>query len=380
MEFVTKIERELEADVVVVGGGTSGVFAAISAAKTGAKTILVEKNSVLGGTMTVANVNFPGLFFAWGKQIISGPCWESIERTIALGGAQMPEISFKPVKHWHEQIRLNRFVYINVLFEMCKEAGVEIICNSMISDIIRDNNYLKLIVTDKNGLCLIKTKTAVDATGDATLTQLAGYPVEKSPKQQPATLQNHISGYDLDEGIEEEIREKFDTANLPEYITANRVIDFLRINKIDMHIPCVDADTSQGKTRLEQRAFSQTLSLYKFLRRTSFLADSQIQSNRTDHRHIIRRPALLHIAQLHGIQRRLYLGINGLRAADAGSIDLLITQCAQRHSAVFQNICLLFQLREGIDTAVGHQSAVCHLKGYAEMLRAEGILHPQKQV
>ncbi len=276
MEFVTKIERELEADVVVVGGGTSGVFAAISAAKTGAKTILVEKNSVLGGTMTVANVNFPGLFFAWGKQIISGPCWESIERTIALGGAQMPEISFKPVKHWHEQIRLNRFVYINVLFEMCKEAGVEIICNSMISDIIRDDNYLKLIVTDKNGLCLIKTKTAVDATGDATLTQLAGYPVEKSPKQQPATLQNHISGYDLDEGIEEEIREKFDTANLPEYITANRVIDFLRINKIDMHIPCVDADTSQGKTRLEQRAFSQTLSLYKFLRSIHGLENLEI--------------------------------------------------------------------------------------------------------
>ncbi len=58
MEF----KKQYHADVVVAGGGTAGVFAAISAARTGAKTILIEKNSVLGGTVTVAGVNFPGLF------------------------------------------------------------------------------------------------------------------------------------------------------------------------------------------------------------------------------------------------------------------------------------------------------------------------------
>ena len=276
MEFLSEIKREFEADVVVAGGGTSGVFAAISAAKTGAKTILVEKNSILGGTMTVANVNFPGLFFAWGKQVINGPCWESIERTIKIGGAKMPQISFKPIRHWHEQIRLNRFCYINVLFEMCEEAGVEIICNSMISDVIKNDNHLKIIITDKNGLCSITTKTAIDATGDANLTQIAGFSVEKTKKQQPATLQNHICGYDLNEVIEREIRERFPTASFPEYITANRIIDFLRINKIDMHIPCVDADTSQGKTRLEKTAFSQTLMLYKFLRNIHGLENLEI--------------------------------------------------------------------------------------------------------
>ena len=64
---------KLRTDVVVVGGGTAGCFAAIAAAKAGAKTILVEKNGILGGTITSAAVNFPGLFFAWGKQIIAGP-------------------------------------------------------------------------------------------------------------------------------------------------------------------------------------------------------------------------------------------------------------------------------------------------------------------
>jgi len=61
-----------EADVVVVGGGTAGTVAAIQAARAGAKAVLIERGSQLGGTTTVGGVTFPGLFHAWGTQIISG--------------------------------------------------------------------------------------------------------------------------------------------------------------------------------------------------------------------------------------------------------------------------------------------------------------------
>ena len=84
MQFIVDPRSVSESDVVVVGGGTAGVFAAISAAMNGAKTILVEKNSALGGTMTTGGVNFPGLFYAWGRQIIDGPCWDAVKRTVAL--------------------------------------------------------------------------------------------------------------------------------------------------------------------------------------------------------------------------------------------------------------------------------------------------------
>ena len=57
-------------DVVIVGGGTSGAIAAIQAGRAGARVLLVEMEGQLGGVTTVGGVSFPGLFHAWGRQII----------------------------------------------------------------------------------------------------------------------------------------------------------------------------------------------------------------------------------------------------------------------------------------------------------------------
>ena len=56
----------LDVDVLVVGGGSAGHVAAIQAGRLGAKTVLLERNSQLGGTTTTGGVNFPGLFHALG--------------------------------------------------------------------------------------------------------------------------------------------------------------------------------------------------------------------------------------------------------------------------------------------------------------------------
>ena len=266
MDYTYNIKEKIKADVAVVGGGTAGVFAAISAARCGAKTVLVEKNSILGGTMTVANVNFPGLFFAWGKQIINGPCWESILKTVELGGAELPVISYKPAVHWHEQIKLNTFIYTSVLFDMCREAGVEVICSAMISDCIEEKDGLTLIVTGKNGLFAVESKTAIDATGDANLSVIAGFKVQKSEVQQPATLQNRISGYTFENVCTDEVYENIGGAGLPVHITADALVGYLKNNKIDVHTQCVDADSSRGRTNLEQKARCEMLDIYRFLR------------------------------------------------------------------------------------------------------------------
>ena len=271
---VMTMKKSYIADVAVVGGGTAGVFAAISAARTGAKTILIEKNSIIGGTMTVAGVNYPGLFFAWGKQIIDGPCWEAIKRTADLGGAVIPEIKFKPEKHWYEQIKLNKFIFTSVLFQMCEECGVQLICNSMISSV--NDDCTEMIITEKTGMSFIQTKKIIDTTGDANVVQMAGYDVEKSTVQQPATLQNRISGYCKDNISEDELREKFKKEKFPAYITADHILSYIDIGRIDLHIPCTDADTSLGKTKLECRAYHDMLKLYIFLKGINGLENLEI--------------------------------------------------------------------------------------------------------
>jgi heterodisulfide reductase subunit A-like polyferredoxin len=60
--------RQLAADVLVIGGGSAGAIAAIQAGRLGAKTMLVEAGSQLGGTTTTAGVDFPGVFHAWGNR------------------------------------------------------------------------------------------------------------------------------------------------------------------------------------------------------------------------------------------------------------------------------------------------------------------------
>ena len=61
-----------DCDVLVVGGGTAGVAAALQSARAGARTVVVEQGFQVGGTMTSGGVNFPGLFHAWGRQVIDG--------------------------------------------------------------------------------------------------------------------------------------------------------------------------------------------------------------------------------------------------------------------------------------------------------------------
>ena len=79
-----------EYDVIVCGGGTSGVAAAIASARAGAKTLLIERLGALGGQMNVSGP--PGFSYAWlfnqrGEQIIGGIIEETHKRLLDEGHA-----------------------------------------------------------------------------------------------------------------------------------------------------------------------------------------------------------------------------------------------------------------------------------------------------
>src|SRR4030042_2738392 len=90
----TKVIRE--GDVVVVGGGPGGIGAAISAARNGADTVLIERYGYLGGVCTGGLVTIiPLLTDYTGKQQIIGLTQEWIDRLIARNA-----VDFPPKEHW----------------------------------------------------------------------------------------------------------------------------------------------------------------------------------------------------------------------------------------------------------------------------------------
>lgn len=287
-KFFCTIKEEIQKDVVVIGGGTAGVFAAVSAADAGASVLLVEKNGVLGGTMTVGGVNFPGLFHAWGKQIVGGHAWEAIERAEVLGGAKVPSVVYKPERHWHMQIRLNDFIYRVVLDELCEKYGVHVLMHSMLADIIEEENGATLLIAQKEGALLVRAKKVIDATGDANVCNMLGYALRKSEQLQPVTLAAKLVGYDkkaLDyEEIQTLCEAEIRKGTMPELITAEKLTSFLMRGDFEpMHIRCVmDADGSQGRSGLERKARKELLQVLCFLRTLPGCEKLEVQEVRTE--------------------------------------------------------------------------------------------------
>jgi len=181
-----------DVDVLVIGGGTAGTIAAIQAARAGAKTVLVERGAQLGGTTTTGGVAFPGLFHAWGKQIISGIGWEMVTDTVFLDGGSLPDFSLEinntTVRHWRHQVYVNQFLYAILAEEKCEKAGVEIAYYESPQSIVETKDGWQVdcvgFGTQRRVLC----KQIIDCTGGAEVAGMIGLPRLSEKERQPGSM------------------------------------------------------------------------------------------------------------------------------------------------------------------------------------------------
>ena len=186
-------EREKESitnqvDVLVVGGGTAGTIAAIQSARAGAKTLIVERGTQLGGTTTTGGVAFPGLFDAWGKQIIAGIGWELVKECVELDGGTLPDFSRVPERHWMNQVKINQFLYPLLAEEKCGQAGVEIAYYESPISILKKSDGRQVDCAGFGTRRRVLCKQIIDCTGGAEVAGMLNLPRLREHETQPGSL------------------------------------------------------------------------------------------------------------------------------------------------------------------------------------------------
>ena len=182
---------ELHTDVLVLGSGPSGFAAAYTAAKNGAKVILVEQNGDVGGIST------SGLMSHWTGSCASPLYYEILKRT-----AENNEGEFK-----NEITNLIDPEKLKTLYlEMLYEVGCKVMLYTFAEDAICDRDkILGATVINKSGKTNIYAKITVDATGDGDIASRAGAEFvlgrETDNKMQPATLMFKVGGVDYDRAV-----------------------------------------------------------------------------------------------------------------------------------------------------------------------------------
>ncbi len=176
-----------EVDVLVVGGGTAGHIAAIQAGRAGSSVLLVERGSQLGGTMTTGGVAFPGLFDAWGRQVIAGIGWEIVKECVALDGGPLPNFAKVPQHHWQNQVFINQFLYALLAEEKCEQAGVKIAYYEFPQTVEKDGDGWWVDCVGFGTSRRVRCKQIVDCTGGAEVVGLLGFPRLREDERQPGS-------------------------------------------------------------------------------------------------------------------------------------------------------------------------------------------------
>ncbi len=265
-------------DVVVIGGGPAGVVAAVQSGRAGARTLLVEKTGMLGGTTTNGGVNFPGLFHAWGRQVIGGIGWELVSRAVTEAGGTLPDFTDYKRAHNLLQIRVNIFLYAALCDQAVVDAGVEVRFHTMpgLLKAWPDAKGWSVVLCGKEGLFTVEAKVLIDATGDANVVALAGLPLNVPGETQPATLTCKASGYAADaldiKAINTAIAAEVKAGRMANTdagwnATAPSAGQWLRSGGANAsHIHHINARDSRSRTALELESRKSLLRLYRFLR------------------------------------------------------------------------------------------------------------------
>lgn len=174
-----------DVDVCVVGAGSAGSTAAIAAARTGARTLLIDRLPFLGGTSTAVLDTFYGFYTPGSRwlKVVGGIADDVVAALRDLG----PVVE-RPNTYGAGTGVTYLAEHLKVAWErLTEEAGVTVVLHAMVQDAeVRDRQLESVVVATRAGLRRVRAGVFVDASGDADLCHFAGFGYETAGETDPA--------------------------------------------------------------------------------------------------------------------------------------------------------------------------------------------------
>lgn len=262
------------ADVCVLGGGTTGVMAAIRAARMGASVVLVEQQGNFGGNAT------SGMVCAWhtmmdfdfNKQIIAGLSEEFIDRLKRRNAVRIVDPDWP--YHKSRMSKISTYIFNTQELkiecdEMLLEAGV--VCylhTAFCSPWLEDGQLRAVIVENKDGRQAIKARFFIDATGDGDLAYRLGINSWEQDLRQPSTTAAVVTNYSSNTDPKTLLLEHLDEYDLPilgwdtNYVNEPQLRHLLKTNVFESCLTGKGMTCGEIEGRRQVRAIMDILNEY----------------------------------------------------------------------------------------------------------------------
>ena len=182
--ITTKVEDTY--DVAVCGGGFAGISAALASARQGKKTVLFERQFMLGGlgTSGIVTIYLP-LCDGYGHQVSFGIAEELLRLSISQGAEAMYPENWLDEKGTRSetdkrfQVRFNAQLFAILAEKLLLDAGVAILYGTYAVGVtVKDCKIQHIITENKSGRRAYRVTSVVDATGDCDIAKLADAPTK----------------------------------------------------------------------------------------------------------------------------------------------------------------------------------------------------------
>lgn len=273
IDYIKSVPVAYQTDVCIVGGGIAGIAAAMAAAKSGAKVLIVERFGVLGGNATTGGVgNFCG------NCIGQGEAFDTIMETLD----EFHALSHKPKgKHGLDGYVFNHEILAVILPELLEKRGIHYLLHTQMVDVKTNSGHVEhVLICGPSGLQAVNAKVFIDCSGDGFLAQRAGFTTMKGDArgfQLPMSLMyfvRHILPEELTCEAPEGWFRRIDTK---EDLPMNTFWpNGLHSNALKIKVPMFDSTNTESLTKAEvsgRREMMAVLDYYQRVEKRPIILD-----------------------------------------------------------------------------------------------------------